>query len=96
MEVTYLSAAYLKAPVRWTHPEGGLFLWATLPEGLDSAELLADALREKVAFVPGTSFHPNGGGRNTLRLNFSYSRPEVIEEGIRRLGGVIGRRLGVR
>ena len=80
--------------VRWTHPQGGLFLWATLPVGCDAAELLQEALKEKVAFVPGASFHPNGGGRNTLRLNFSYARPEVIEEGIRRLGGVVARLLG--
>jgi 2-aminoadipate transaminase len=77
--------------VRWTHPQGGLFLWATLPEGFDTSELLKEALKEKVAFVPGTAFHPNGGGRNTMRLNFSYSRPEVIAEGIRRLGSVIAR-----
>jgi 2-aminoadipate transaminase len=80
--------------VRWTRPQGGLFLWVTLPERFDTAELFEDALKEKVAFVPGVSFHPNGGGRNTMRLNFSYSRPEVIEEGIRRLGGVVARRLG--
>lgn len=87
-------ARHVPPCVRWTHPQGGLFLWATLPERFDTAELLKDALKEKVAFVPGTSFHPNGGGRNTMRLNFSYSRPELIEEGIRRLGGVIARRLG--
>jgi 2-aminoadipate transaminase len=81
--------------VSWTRPQGGLFLWVTLPEQIDTVELLQEALKEKVAFVPGTSFHPNGGGRNTMRLNFSYSRPEVIEEGIRRLGNVIARRLGV-
>lgn len=80
--------------VRWTRPQGGLFLWATLPEGFDTSALLHEALKEKVAFVPGTSFHPNGGGRHTMRLNFSYSRPEVIEEGIRRLGGVVARHLG--
>jgi 2-aminoadipate transaminase len=79
--------------VGWTRPQGGLFLWATLPEGCDAAELLTEALKEKVAFVPGAAFHPNGGGRNTMRLNFSYSRPEVIEEGIRRLGGVVARHL---
>lgn len=78
---------------RWTRPQGGLFLWATLPEGCDTAELLKEALKEKVAFVPGAAFHPNGGGKNTMRLNFSYSRPEVIEEGIGRLGGVVARHL---
>jgi 2-aminoadipate transaminase len=79
--------------VRWTRPHGGLFLWATLPEGLDSARLLDAALKEKVAFVPGAAFHPGGGGERTMRLNFSYCTPEVIEEGIRRLGGVIARSL---
>jgi 2-aminoadipate transaminase len=80
--------------VSWTRPHGGLFLWVTLPPGLDAEVLLADALREKVAFVPGRSFFPNGGGEGTLRLNFSYCRPELIAEGMHRLGGVVARRLG--
>jgi 2-aminoadipate transaminase len=87
-------ARHFPPEVHWTRPQGGLFLWVTLPDRFDTAVLLQAALKEKVAFVPGTSFHPNGGGRNTLRLNFSYSRPEVIEEGIRRLGGVVSRHLG--
>jgi 2-aminoadipate transaminase len=85
---------YAPPGVQWTRPQGGLFLWATLPAGLDSSKLLADALKEKVAFVPGNAFHPNGGGERTMRLNFSYCTPEVIEEGIRRLGGVIARAMG--
>jgi 2-aminoadipate transaminase len=80
--------------VRWTKPQGGLFLWITLPEGLDSTLLLKEALeQEKVAFVPGTSFFPRGGGERTCRLNFSYARPDVIDEGIRRLGNVIKQKL---
>ena len=75
--------------VRWTHPQGGLFLWATLPEDIDTTDLLAEAIKEKVAFVPGGSFHPCGGGTNTMRLNFSYSKPDQINEGIARLGRVI-------
>jgi 2-aminoadipate transaminase len=75
--------------VHWTHPQGGLFLWATLPESINTAELLLSAVKEKVAFVPGGSFHPCGGGTNTMRLNFSYSKPELINEGIARLGKVI-------
>jgi 2-aminoadipate transaminase len=70
----------------WTHPKGGMFLWGILPEGMDAAEVLKVAIEKKVAFVPGFAFHPNGGGENTMRLNFSYSKPEVIREGITRLG----------
>lgn len=72
--------------VHWTKPKGGMFLWGIMPEGVDAAELLKEALNRKVAFVPGTAFHPNGGGENTMRLNFSFSSPEVIREGITRLG----------
>lgn len=75
--------------VKWTHPQGGLFLWATLPHGLDSTEILKDAIKQKVAYVPGDSFHPNGGGKDTIRFNFSYCKPELINEGIFRLGGVL-------
>jgi len=80
--------------VHWTRPQGGLFLWVRLPRGFDAAQLLEQALQEKVAFVPGTSFFPAGGGEETLRLNFSYCTPKVIEEGIRRLGLVVKRFLG--
>jgi 2-aminoadipate transaminase len=75
--------------VKWTHPEGGLFLWLTLPEGMSSVDLLAESIKQKVAFVPGNSFHPCGGGENTMRLNFSNATPEKINEGISRLGRVI-------
>lgn len=75
--------------VSWTHPEGGLFLWLTLPEGCDTQELLAHAVEKKVAFVPGHSFHPNGGGNNTMRLNFSYAQPDMIKIGIQRLSETI-------
>jgi DNA-binding transcriptional MocR family regulator len=76
--------------VCWTKPQGGLFLWITLPDGLDSTALLKEALeKERVAFVPGASFFPRGGGERTCRLNFSYARPDAIDEGIRRLGNVI-------
>ncbi len=72
--------------VRWTHPEGGMFLWGILPKDMDAAEVLKKAIERKVAFVPGAAFHPNGGGQNTMRLNFSYSQPENIREGMTRLG----------
>jgi 2-aminoadipate transaminase len=82
--------------VRWTRPQGGLFLWVTLPAGLDATDLLRDALAEKVAFVPGAPFFPDGGGQETMRLNFSYCTPDRIREGIARLGAVVRRRLAIR
>ena len=72
--------------VRWTKPQGGMFLWGMLPENVDAAEVLKVAIERKVAFVPGAAFHANGGGANTMRINFSFSTPENIREGISRLG----------
>ncbi|MBI5953535.1 MAG: PLP-dependent aminotransferase family protein [Chloroflexi bacterium] len=72
--------------VTWSKPLGGMFLWGVLPEHIDAAEVLKVAVERKVAFVPGAAFHPNGGGKNTMRLNFSFSKPEDIREGITRLG----------
>ncbi len=78
--------------VTWTRPQGGLFLWARMPEYMDSQELLDLAIDEKVAFVPGHAFYPGGGdGHCCMRLNFSYCAPDVIEEGIERLGRAITR-----
>jgi 2-aminoadipate transaminase len=71
--------------VRWTKPLGGMFLWGILPENVDAADALKVAIERKVAFVPGAAFHPNGGGANTMRLNFSFSSPENIREGMARL-----------
>jgi 2-aminoadipate transaminase len=79
--------------VRWTRPQGGLFLWVVLPESIDTGELLESAVKERVAFVPGTAFHPLGGGQNTMRLNFSNATDESIAEGIARLGRVVHARL---
>ncbi|MGC8826289.1 MAG: PLP-dependent aminotransferase family protein [Anaerolineae bacterium] len=79
--------------VTWTRPQGGMFLWVRLPEKVDAAKLLRVALEEKVAFVPGAAFFPNGGGHNTMRLNFSNANPEMIREGIRRLGQAIAREI---
>jgi len=72
--------------VTWRKPHGGMFLWGILPAEMDSADVLKKALERKVAFVPGEAFHPNGGGKNTMRLNFSYSAPDLIREGVDRLG----------
>ncbi len=80
--------------VAWTHPQGGLFLWVTTPESIDTADLLKDAIQQKVAFVPGAPFHPTGGGHNTMRLNFSNATEEQLVEGIRRLAVTIKQRLG--
>jgi 2-aminoadipate transaminase len=74
------------AGVTWSKPQGGMFLWGVLPEHMDAAEVLKRAVERKVAFVPGAAFHPNGGGKNTMRINFSYSAPDTIREGITRLG----------
>lgn len=81
--------------VTWTRPQGGLFLWVRLPECMDAEALLKLAIEEKVAFVPGHAFYPPGreDGHCCMRLNFSYSKPEIIEEGIARLGRAIKRSL---
>jgi 2-aminoadipate transaminase len=76
--------------VTWTRPKGGMFLWLTLPEHIDATALLEKSLEQKVAFVPGESFHANGGGTNTMRLNFSHSTPQRIAEGVGRLARSIG------
>ncbi len=71
----------------WTEPAGGLFLWACTPDPLDTLNLLDVALKEKVAYVPGVNFYPyEEGGYNSMRLNFSNARPDMIVEGVRRLG----------
>lgn len=75
--------------MRWTRPQGGMFLWGMMPDGVDAAEVLKIAIDRKVAFVPGAAFHPNGGGQNTMRINFSYSNPDTIREGITRLGATL-------
>lgn len=77
--------------VTWTRPEGGLFLWVRLPEGLDAGALLQAALAEGVAYVPGQAFHCDGSGRNTMRLNFSYPSEAQIAEGIARLARLVRR-----
>jgi 2-aminoadipate transaminase len=73
----------------WSRPEGGLFLWATLPSYIDTTDLLAKALRENVAFVPGAAAFTDGRGGSSMRLNFSASQPDEIREGVRRIGAVI-------
>ena len=80
---------HFPAGVSWTRPQGGMFLLVTLPESMDAGALLPRAIAEGVAFVPGEEFHPDGRGRNTLRLNFSNARSDRIETGIERLARLV-------
>jgi 2-aminoadipate transaminase len=74
-------------------PKGGMFAWPTLPEGIDTELLFLDAIKEKVAYVHGKAFFVDGGGARSMRLNFSYSTNEQLEEGMKRLGNVIKEKL---
>ncbi len=80
---------YMPEGVTWTHPEGGLFLFVTLPNGMDAEKLFRRAIEKNVAYVLGSVFHCDGSGRNTMRLNFSYASKEMNIEGIRRLAEAI-------
>ncbi|GAB4577086.1 MAG: PLP-dependent aminotransferase family protein [Roseibium sp.] len=83
-------AQHMPEGVRWTRPEGGMFIWLELPQAIDAAELLERSIAAAgVAFVPGRAFHPDGSGGNTLRLSFSCADFQKIEEGISRLGRLI-------
>lgn len=75
--------------VSWTRPEGGLFLWVRLPEHMDAKELFEEAIANNVAYVVGSAFHCDEGGKNTMRLNFSYPSEEQIPEGVKRLATAI-------
>ncbi len=75
---------------QWSRPQGGIFIWATLPDHIDTWSLLPCAVEDaKVAFVPGSAFSINGGGQSSMRLNFSNATPEMIDEGIKRLGKIM-------
>ena len=76
-------------------PKGGMFAWVTLPEGIDTEIMFLDSLKQKVAYVHGKAFHVDGGGGRSMRLNFSYSTNEQIEEGMKRLGAVIEEKMKV-
>lgn len=86
-------AEFFPAAVRWTRPEGGMFIWITLPGHIDSMQLLEEALAQNVAFVPGAPFYANEPERNTLRLSFVTVSPEKIREGIAKLGKLIAAKL---
>ena len=83
-------AEHFPPQAEWTRPAGGLFVWATLPDYIDTTDLLAKALRENVAFVPGQAAYVDGRGGSSMRLNFSGSTEDEIREGIRRIGRVVG------
>ena len=82
-------AEHLPAEATWTRPAGGLFIWATLPDYIDTTDLLARALREQVAFVPGRAAYLDGRGGSEMRLNFSGVGEDDIREGVRRIGRVV-------
>ena len=86
-------AEHFPREATWTHPEGGLFIWATLPEYIDTTDLLARALREHVAFVPGRAAYLDGRGGASMRLNFSGVGDDDIREGVRRIGKVVSEQL---
>lgn len=82
-------AEYMPKNISWTRPEGGLFLWLSLPKHMNATELLPKAIENKVAFVAGVDFYPSGDVYNDMRLNFSYSSKEQIVEGLKRLAQTI-------
>ena len=84
---------YMPKGVKWTHPEGGLFLFLTLPEGFDAVKFYDKALDAGVAYVAGEFFHPDGSGKNTMRMNFSFMSRERIPEGIKLLADLLAETL---
>ena len=78
-----LLAEYMPEGIRWTHPEGGLFLFLTMPEGFEAVKFYDKALNAGVAYVAGEFFHPDGSGKNTMRMNFSFMTKERMTEGVR-------------
>jgi 2-aminoadipate transaminase len=80
---------YMPKGVEWSKPEGGLFLWIKLPKKMSANELFPKAVETKVAYVVGSAFHCNGKGQNTMRINFSYSTEQQIDQGIQRLANMI-------
>ena len=75
--------------ITWTHPEGGLFLFLTMPEGFDAVRFYDRALDAGVAYVAGEFFHPDGSGKNTMRMNFSFMSPQKIKEGVELLARLL-------
>jgi 2-aminoadipate transaminase len=88
-------AEFFPPQAEWTRPGGGLFIWVTLPDFIDTTDLLARALRENVAFVPGEAAYLDGRGRSSMRLNFSGSDADTIREGVRRIGEVVAEQVAL-
>jgi 2-aminoadipate transaminase len=88
-------AEHFPAQAEWTHPNGGLFIWAKLPDFIDTTDLLARALRENVAFVPGAAAYLDGRGHNAMRLNFSAVDEAEIREGVARIGKVVAEQVAL-
>jgi 2-aminoadipate transaminase len=88
-------AEHLPAQARWTRPQGGLFIWVTLPDYIDTTNLLARALAANVAFVPGQAAFVDGRGANSMRLNFSSSTDEQLREGVRRIGAIVAEQVAL-
>jgi len=82
-------AEYMPPETTWTHPHGGLFIWVTLPDYIDTSDLLARAVEHRVAFVPGRAAYIDGRGGSSMRLNFSGVKEDEIHEGVRRLGDIV-------
>ncbi|QKG23740.1 GntR family transcriptional regulator [Actinomadura verrucosospora] len=80
----------------WTRPGGGFFVWVTLPEGLDAKAMAPRAIADRVAYVPGTGFYADGGGRRNMRLSFCFPEPHRIREGVRRLAAVVEKEIRLR
>ncbi|CAN5757281.1 PLP-dependent aminotransferase family protein [soil metagenome] len=89
-------AEFMPREVHWTHPEGGLFVWATLPSYLDTTAMLPRAIAKNVAYVPGEGFYAGGAGKNHMRLNFSFVEPEKIRRGVEILAETTRERMELR
>ncbi len=88
-DATLDSLADLLPSATWTNPQGGFYVWVTLPPGLDATAMLPRAVTARVAYVPGTAFYADGRGSQAMRLSYCYPPPERIREGVRRLAGVV-------
>ncbi len=80
---------YMPEGIEWTHPEGGMFSWVTLPEEIDTEEMFEEAVDNKVAYVPGHAFYAQNPKKNTMRINYTFVEDEKIKEGVKRIADTI-------